>query len=129
MDQKHKTRLIVNIDNEVSYSCGLNHLGYGNFYIIVASRYIKALNKKKGDIVSFKIQMDPNPLGADIPEVLAALIAQDEEVRYRFKRLTDGKKCSLIYYMRRVKDIDKQVQRCLDFLNGKVGNRSKHTDS
>jgi hypothetical protein len=36
-DQKNKTRLICNLDNKVQFNCGLNHLGDGNFFIILSN--------------------------------------------------------------------------------------------
>ncbi len=110
------TRLVCTIDQKVSYSCGLNHLGDGNFFIIVATRYMQQLKKQMGDQVSFEIVEDPNPLGVKIPEALAVLLEQDEAAKAVFEKITDGKKRSLIYSIQKVKDIDKQVQKSLDFL-------------
>ena len=110
------TRLVCTIDEKVSYSCGLNHMGDGSFFIIVATRYMKQLKKQIGDIVVFEITEDPNPLGVKIPEALAVLLEQDEAAKAVFDKITDGKKRSLIYSIQKIKDIDKQVQKSLDFL-------------
>ena len=117
-DKKRATRLKCTLDQKLSFSCGLNHLGDGNFFIIIAGRYLKSLGKEVGDPISFEIIEDPNPLGVEIPEVLEVLLDQDDEARKLFDDLTDGKKRSLIYSIMKVKDIDKQVQMSLDFLNG-----------
>ena len=98
------------------YSCGLNHLGDGNYFIIVASKYLKQLGKGLGQEVTFEIKEDPNPLGVKMPEVLEVLLAQDEEANQIFQGLTDGKKRSLVYTVLKVKDIDEQVQAALKFL-------------
>ncbi len=110
------TRLKCILDGELTYSCGLNHLGDGHFYIIMATRYLKQLKKNKGDQVIFEIFEDPNPLGVEIPEALQELLAQDEAAKTVFDKLTDGKKRSLIYSTQRIKNIDKQIQNSLDFL-------------
>lgn len=115
-EKKRATRLICEIDDTVSYSCGLNHYGDGNFYIILATKALKALGKSLGDEVSFTLYPDPNPLGVEIPEVLQVLIDQDEEVKQSFNELTDGKKRSLIYTIVKVKDIDKQIAKIMSFL-------------
>ena len=115
-EQGKATRLVCTIDQKVSYSCGLNHMGDGNFFIIVATRYMKQLKKQIGDIVAFEITEDPNPLGVKIPEALAVLLEQDEAAKAVFDKITDGKKRSLIYSIQKIKDIDKQVQKTLDFL-------------
>ena len=59
---------------------------------------------------------DPNPLGVEMPEVLDALLSQDEEAKQTFETMTDGKKRSLVYTILKVKDIDEQVHTALQFL-------------
>lgn len=110
------TRLLCTIDQKVSYSCGLNHMGDGNFFIIVATRYMKQLKMQVGDQVTFELVEDPNPLGVKVPEALAVLLEQDKAAKAVFEKITDGKKRSLIYTIQKLKDIDKQVQKSLDFL-------------
>ena len=57
-DKKRHTRLVCMIDSKVSFSCGLNHIGDGNYFIIVASKHLKKLEKKlvlKFPLKSWKI--------------------------------------------------------------------------
>ncbi len=116
LEKKHKARLICTIDDMVSLNCGLNHLGNGNYYIMVAKRYIKPLKKDKGDLISYTLQEDPNPLGIAIPEVLEVFLAQDEDGKVIFDQLTDGRKRTLIFSVLRIKNIDKQIQTIQNFL-------------
>ena len=109
------TRLICNINEVVSIRCGLNHFGDGNFFIIISSKNFKLLGLQLGAKVSFDLKEDPNPLGVDIPEVLDALLIQDEELKKQFNNYTDGKKRSLIYTINRVKNIDLQIEKALNF--------------
>ena len=127
MPKKRATRLVITINGSLSYSCGLNHLGDGNFFIIIANKYVKKLGVHEGEKLSFQLSEDPNPLGVPMPEVLEVLLTQDEELNTKFEKLTDGKKRSLIYYMTSVKDIDKQVQKAIGFLNGEVNMKKKST--
>jgi hypothetical protein len=115
--RKRATRMICTIDNGVSYRCGLNHLGDGNFYIIVAGKYLDKLGKELGEEVSFKIEEDPDQLGVEVPEVLTAFLEQDSESKAIYDKLTDGKKRSLIYSFNKIKDIDRQVKIIMDFLS------------
>jgi len=115
-EKARATRLVCTIDEEVSFSCGLNHLGDGNFFIIVATRVLKKLRKTLGDSVSFTIEEDPNPLGVEIPEALQVLLAQDEWARGIFEKITGGKKRSLIYSIQKIKDVDKQIEKSMTFL-------------
>ncbi|RIV21604.1 DUF1905 domain-containing protein [Fibrisoma montanum] len=116
-EKQRATRLVCVLDQTVSFSCGLNHLGDGNFYIIVATQQLKKLGKNVGDPVVFEIYEDPNPLGVDVPDVLQVLLDQDDDARHRYDALTDGKKRSLIYSIKGIRDIDRQVQKILSFLN------------
>ncbi|MEM9078755.1 MAG: YdeI/OmpD-associated family protein [Bacteroidota bacterium] len=114
--RKRATRLICTIDNNVSYRCGLNHLGDGNYFIILASKYLEKLQKELGDTVEYKIEKDPDQLGIDMPEVLAVFLEQEPESKKIFDELTDGKKRSLIYSILKIKDIDGQVKNIQEFI-------------
>lgn len=114
--RKRSTRMICTIDGEVNYRCGLNHLGDGNYFIIVAGKYLEKLGKELGDRVEYKIEEDPDQLGVEMPEVLTVLLSQDKASKDIFERLTDGKKRSLIYSIIKIKDFDAQVRTILDYL-------------
>lgn len=118
LPQKRATRLLCTLDRTVTYRCGLNHLGDGDFFIILSNKRLKALVKGVGSKVNCLLQKDPSELGADMPEVLEALLAQDNELKTRFERLTDGKKKGLIYSIEKLKDIDKQVKIAVAIING-----------
>ena len=114
--KKKATRIICNIDQIVSFRCGLNHLGDGNFYVIVARKHLEKLNKDMGDNVDFMIEEDPDQLGVEMPEVLNVFLEQDLESKAIFDKLTNGKKRSLIYSFVKIKDIDKQIKIIMNFL-------------
>jgi uncharacterized protein YdeI (YjbR/CyaY-like superfamily) len=110
------TRLQCLIDEKITLHCGLNHLRDGNFFIIVAGKHVKLLQKKAGDAVTLTLSEDPEPLGVPVPEVLEALLEQDEALKNVFDSMTDGKKRSLIFLVKDIKDIDRQVQKATAFL-------------
>ena len=125
-EKKRHTRLVCTIDNELSYSCGLNHLGDGNYFIIVASKHLKNLGKGLGDSVTFNIIEDPNPLGVEMPEVLKVLLEQDEALNTQFEKLSMGKKRSIIYTIIKIKDIDAQIAKAIEIINThSLGNRKR----
>ena len=115
-EKKRATRFICTIDNKVTLRCGLNHLGNGNFYIMLAKKYIQEIGKEVGERISFTLTEDPNPLGVDIPEVLEVFLAQDEAGKQIFDQFTDGRKRTLIFKILRIKNIDKQVETIINFL-------------
>ncbi|MFK7750031.1 MAG: DUF1905 domain-containing protein [Kordia sp.] len=115
-EKKSATRLICTIDAKVTLRCGLNHLGNGHFYIMLAKRYIKEIGKEAGETISYELEIDPNPLGVEIPEVLEVFLAQDPEGESIYNKLTDGRKRTLIFSVLRIKNVDKQVETILNFL-------------
>lgn len=114
---KRATRLICTIDEKVTYRCGLNHLGNGDFFIIISTKNLRSLNKKLGESVNYQIEEDPDQLGVAIPEVLEVLLTQEANYKNTFDKMTDGKKRSLIFSLLKMKDIDKQVQFAMNFLD------------
>jgi len=116
LPEKHKTRIICTLEQTLKLRCGLNHLGDGNFYVLLAQRHIKNLNKNLHDLVAFNLEVDPDPLGVDIPEVLTELLHQDSEARNTFNLLAHSRKRTLIHRVNRIKNIDIQVRQILDFL-------------
>ena len=124
-EKKRHTRLVCILDEKITFRCGLNHLGDGNFFVIVAGKCLEQLNKKVESLIQFKIEEDPDQLGVEMPEVLEALLSQDEELKLIFDKITDGKKRSLIYTILKIKDLDKQVQTTIEFLNKELFNQNK----
>lgn len=116
-EKKHLTRIICNIDNKLSFQCGFNHLGDGNFFIIVSTKNLKMIGRDAGAVVPFEIKEDPNPLGIDIPETIEILLEQDKELSDKFSKLTDGKKRSIIVQTSKIKDIDKQISKTIELIN------------
>lgn len=115
-EKKKATRLLCNIEDTVSFSCALNRFGDGDYFIILAGRYIKKLKKQVGDSIEFEVCEHPNPLGVDIPEVLEVFLSQDPDAKAIYDTLTDGRKRTLVFSISRVKNIDLQVQKITDFL-------------
>ncbi|MCU0326138.1 MAG: DUF1905 domain-containing protein [Spirosomaceae bacterium] len=125
--KQRATRLICKIEDKLSFGCGLNHLGDGNFFIILSTKNFKQLNKNLNDSVVFSIVEDPNPLGVEIPEVLEAMLEQNDDFKEQFSEMTDGKKRSLVYLIAKFKDIDKQIEAINKFFHskGQIPNRKK----
>ncbi len=77
---------------------------------------MKTLGIEVGKKVDVEIREDPNPLGVEIPEVLFVLLEQDEKIKAIFNKITDGKKRSLIYQIKAIKNINRQVEIAQQFL-------------
>ncbi len=106
---KRHTRFLCTLEKSLTFQCGLNHLGDGNFFIILSGKNLEAVNKRLGDKINFELNEDPNPLGVEMPEVLETVLEQDETIKAAFEKLTLGKKRSVIFALGKIKDIDKQI--------------------
>ncbi len=106
---KRQTRFLCTLENSLTFQCGLNHLGDGNFFIILSPKNLLIVKKQSGSVLNFQLTEDPNPLGADMPEVLEAILDQDEILKASFESLTPGKKRSVIFGLNKIKDVDKQI--------------------
>jgi hypothetical protein len=114
---KRLTRFLCTLENSLTFQCGLNHLGDGNFFIILSSKNLETVQKQLGEEINFELKEDPNPLGVDMPEVLEAVIAQDENLKAVFESLTLGKKRNVIHQIIKIKDVDKQIQKAIKLIN------------
>jgi hypothetical protein len=124
-ENKRKTRFICQLDNKISFQCGLNHLGDGNFFIIISTKNIKLIGRQLGETIPFELTEDPNPLGIDLPETIEILLEQDIELKNKFDQLTDGKKRSIIVQISKIKNIDKQISKTVELINNPELQRHK----
>lgn len=115
--QGRKTRVILDIDNVLELQCGLQGYGDGRYFSMIGKSRLDGYPLDLGQAVSVIVYQDPNPLGVEIPEVLEALLEQDEIAKRVWDKLTDGRKRTLCHTLYRVKNIDKQVDKALDFLD------------
>jgi hypothetical protein len=114
---KRHTRFLCTLDNRLTFQCGLNHLGDGNFYIILSGKNLNTIGKTLGESILFELNEDPNPLGVDMPEVLEVVLEQYEGLKSIFESLTLGKKRNVIHSINRIKDIDKKIQKTISIIN------------
>ena len=124
-ENKRQTRFLCTLQKSVTFQCGLNHLGDGNFFIILSTKNLHTVNRKLGDKIHYELNEDPNPLGVEMPEVLEAILEQDENIKATFDSLTLGKKRNVIHQINKIKDIDKQVQKTIKLINDSTKPRPK----
>ncbi len=110
-EKKHKTRFLCTIDEFLELECGLSHLGDGNFFIIISNPNFKKLNKQIGEEISIKLVEHPHLLGVYPPEILDILLEQDSFAKQVWNTLTDGKKRSLIFNIKKIKNEDLKIRK------------------
>ncbi|HBK19981.1 MAG TPA: DUF1905 domain-containing protein [Cryomorphaceae bacterium] len=113
--QKHRTRIVLKINGEGHIQCGLNSHIPGMRCMMISKKNMSDLGLLTGEKVAFEIFEDPDPLGVAVPEVLKALLEQDEVVERIWNKLTDGRKRTICHSTMRIKNIDLQVERALEF--------------
>lgn len=83
------------------------------YILSFGKRYQKALGVSIED--SFKLQLfeDTSKYGVEMPESFEAVLKNDWEAMEQFENLTSGKKRSLIYYIKRFKNVQTQIDKAL----------------
>ena len=110
-----RTRVVLRINGQGDIQCGLNTHSPGIRCMMVSKAHMKNLGLMAGEKVAIEIFEDPNPLGVEIPEVLLALLDQDPIVAEVWARMTDGRKRTICHSTKRLKNVDLQVERALEF--------------
>jgi hypothetical protein len=123
---KRQTRFLCTLDKKLTFRCGLNHLGDGNFFIIISGKNLQTIGKTTGDSLFFELTEDPDPLGVPMPEVLEALLEQDEPLKALFEALSMGKKRHVIHTISRIRDLDKQVSQAMKIIHEHGQTRRKN---
>lgn len=110
---KLKIRLLCTLNNAITFQCGLVALGSGKAYISINAKRMKQLGLKQGDKVAVALEKDSSKYGMEVPEELSELLAQDDEGRKRFNRLTPGKQRYIIHYVSSVKSSQLRIDRAI----------------
>jgi hypothetical protein len=113
--QGSKTRVVLRINGGEGIQCGLNPHIPGVRCMMVNKAHMKSLGLMQGERVAIEVFEDPNPLGVEIPEVLEVLMEQDAMVAEVWSKLTDGRKRTICHSTRRIKNLDLQIQKALEF--------------
>lgn len=85
----------------------------GNFVVYFGKRNWKSMGLELGDSLILQLQEDNTKYGVEMPEALQAVLDSDWDAYEIFKSLTDGKKRSIIYFIRRYKNPQTQVDKSL----------------
>ena len=124
-EKKRQTRFICTLENSLTFQCGLNHLGDGNFFIILSAKNLQSVNKSLGENIYYELNEYPNPLGVEMPEVLEEVLEQDETLKLTFESLTLGKKRNIIHQINKIKDIDLQILNTIKLIKESTKPRQK----
>ena len=105
-------RIVCTVNNQVVMHCALMPQGEGSF-IMVSKKVRSELGIVLGDNVELNLKKETSEYGMPMPESFEMVLIQDEIALAHFKKLTPGKQRSLIYIVKKLKNIDKQITKSL----------------
>ena len=110
-------RVVVEINNEISYQCALLSAGdYGYFVNVNAAIRMKT-RLSLYDKASINIYLDTSKYGLPVPKVFQELLNQDPEFMGVLESLTMGKQRSLIHMVGTFKTENKQLEKLMILRN------------
>ena len=124
-EKKDGTRRIVcTINGTESFQCALLPSG-GDFVIVVNKAKRTSLGIGDGDKILVEIRQDDSKYGLPMPEELQEVLNQDPEGDKLFHALTPGKQRSMLYFIGKVKDVDRRIHAALVFVEHLKKNEGK----
>ena len=109
-------RILCSINGHEPYHCALMHME-GGYYILVNNQIRKKIGIEEGDHIEVTIEKDYSEFGHEVPESFQALMDQDEEGERLFREQTMGVQRSLIYIVKKVKNVDSQIAKGLAIMH------------
>jgi bifunctional DNA-binding transcriptional regulator/antitoxin component of YhaV-PrlF toxin-antitoxin module len=109
-------RITCAINGNEPYQCALMHKE-GGYYILVQNQLRKKLGVDEGDKLTVTIEKDHSEFGHEVPESFQILLDQDEEGDRLFREQTMGIQRSLIYIVKKVKNVDSQISKGLAIMH------------
>ncbi len=115
-DKKDGSRRVVcTINGSESFQCALLPSN-GDFVIVVNRVKRTSLRIVDGDEIEVVLAKDESRYGLPMPEELREVLNQDPDGDELFHSLTPGKQRSILYFIGKVKDIDKRIHTALIFV-------------
>ncbi len=112
---KGKQRVLVRAfseKKEIEFHAALRKR-LGNYLITFGKRHQKALEIFPNDYFFLQLIEDTSEYGVAMPHEMEAVLESDPDAMGAFETLSDGKKRSLIYHIRRIKTSQKRIERAL----------------
>jgi len=89
-----------------------------DYWFVLLNKEVRTqLSLEEGHVIEIKLEKDTSEFGHPVPESFQVLLDQDKEGRKYFEALTPGKQRSLIYIVRKVKNIDSQLNKGLAIMD------------
>lgn len=117
-------RVVCTINGTLSFQCAL--LPWNDIFTIIVSKEKRnKLGIVAGDKVDVLLEEDVSKYGLPMPAEFKEVLKQDREGNKLFHSLTAGKQRSILYWIGKVKDIDKRIHTALTFIEHLKKNEGK----
>ena len=113
--EKGSRRVVCTLNGTETFPCALMPHD-GAFFLMVNKATRARLGVVAGDLVTVEIVKDESKYGMPMPEELQEVLDQDAEGDRLFHALTPGKQRSMLYFIGKIKDIDRRIHTALIFL-------------
>ena len=110
-------RVVVEINNEISYQCALMSAGEYGYFVNINAATRKKARLSLHDKASISIHLDTSKYGLPVPKVFQELLNQDPEFKSVLESLTMGKQRSLIHLVRTFNTESKQLEKLMILRN------------
>ena len=114
---KGNRRVICEINNKISFQCGLFPKGKGIYFINMNKQNRDKLDAVAGDELKVKLTEDTSKYGIPIPPVFEELLKQDPIGNKRFHSQTAGIQRSLLYIIAKPKSEQLRLEKGLIILD------------
>ena len=123
-----KVRRLVGTVNGQPIKRALQNHADGGSFLILGHPLLRELGLERGATVTVELKPDPTPDAVEMPEELAAVLAQDAAAQARWRTFTAGRRRSLIYYVTSAKQEPTRIKRSLE-LARKIRTHSLYSDT
>jgi bifunctional DNA-binding transcriptional regulator/antitoxin component of YhaV-PrlF toxin-antitoxin module len=117
-------RVVCTLNDKHKFQCALLPSG-GSFYIIVNKKIREKLGISAGSKVKVELIKDESKYGLPMPKEFREVLKQDPEGNKLFHKLTAGKQRSILYWLNKIKDIDKRIHTAFILLDHLKNNDGK----
>jgi hypothetical protein len=117
-------RVVCSINGTNGFQCALLPSG-GDFVIVVNKAKRTKLGIADGDTITVELAVDQSKYGLPMPEELEEVLNQDPEGDQLFHTLTAGKQRSVLYFIGKIKDVDRRIHSALIFVEHLKKNEGK----
>ena len=108
-------RVVCTINGSETFQCALLPSD-GDFVIVVNKAKRTKLGIGEGDTISVELKPDDSKYGLPMPEEFQEVLNQDPDGDRYFHALTPGKQRTMLYYIGKIKDIDRRIHTALIFV-------------